>query len=116
VDGGTVLHPISDTVEAVEHDGQRSLRCTSCGYRFGDYGHDHKRSTLMRELPLTAVTPHNDLCFPEFVLREFCCPGCGTAVAMDVQHRDEPVLDESRFFAPGRPGADVDGPAVEGSR
>jgi N-methylhydantoinase B len=101
VEGGTVLHPVSDTVEAVEHDGQRSLRCTCCGYRFGDYEHDHKRSALMRELPLTAVTPHNDLCLPEFVLREFCCPGCGTAVAMDVQHRDEPVLDESRFFAPG---------------
>ena len=98
VDGGTVLHPVSDTVEAVEHDGARSLRCTCCHYRFGDYGHDHKRSALMRELPLTDATPHNDLCVPEYVLREFCCPGCGTALAMDVQHRDEPVLDESRFF------------------
>jgi N-methylhydantoinase B len=107
VRGGTVLHPVSDTVEAVEHDGQRSLRCTQCGYRYGDYGHDHKRSTLMRELPLTAATPHNDLCNPEFVLREFSCPGCGTAVAMDVQHRDEPVLDESRFFAPGQKADDA---------
>ena len=104
VEGGTVLHPVSDTVEAVEHDGgRRSLRCTCCAYRFGDYGHDHKRSALMRELPLTAASPHNDLCLPEFVLREYSCPGCGTALAMDVQHRDEPVLDESRFFSPGQP-------------
>jgi hypothetical protein len=35
----------------------------------------------------------------EIVLREFCCPGCGTAVAMDVQLREERVLDESRFGA-----------------
>jgi len=99
--GGRVLHPVSDSVEAVELDGQRSLRCTECGYRFGDYEHDHKRSALMRELPLTAVSPHNRLCLPEFVLREFSCPGCGTALAADVQRRDEPVLDESRLLRPG---------------
>lgn len=102
LDGGTVLHPVSDTVEAVEVAGVRSLRCTVCHHRFGDYGQDHKRSTLMRDLPLTAASPHNRRCLPDYVLREFCCPGCGTAVASDVQHRDEPVLDESTFSAPDR--------------
>ena len=29
VEGGTVLHPVSDSVEAVEPDGERSLRCAS---------------------------------------------------------------------------------------
>jgi N-methylhydantoinase B len=101
VEGGRVLHPVSDTVEAVELDGRRSLRCGVCLYRFGDYEHDHKRSTLMRELPLTAISPHNRLCLPEFVLREFYCPGCATALAADVQRTDEPVLDESRLLRPG---------------
>jgi N-methylhydantoinase B/oxoprolinase/acetone carboxylase alpha subunit len=101
LDGGTVLHPVSDTVEAVEHDRRRSLRCTVCHHRFGDYTHDHKRAALLRELPLTAVTPHNALCMPEFVLREYSCPGCGTAIAMDVQHRDEELLAESLLVAPG---------------
>jgi N-methylhydantoinase B len=101
LEGGVVLHPVSDTVEAVEVDGERSLRCTECHYRFGAYEHDHKRSALMRELPLTAISPHNGLCLERFVAREFCCPGCGTAVAMDVQDRDEPILDESTLVAPG---------------
>jgi len=101
VEGGEVLHPVSDTVEAVEVDGERSLRCTECHYRFGPYEHDHKRSALMRELPLTAISPHNGLCLERFVAREFCCPGCGTAVAMDVQDHDEPILDESSLVAPG---------------
>jgi len=39
---------------------------------------------------------------PEFVLREFYCPGCATALAADVLRRDEPVLDESRLLRPGR--------------
>jgi acetone carboxylase gamma subunit len=101
VEGGRVLHPVSDTVEAVELDGRRSLRCSVCSYRFGDYEHDHKRSALMRELPLTAISPHNRLCLPEFVLREFYCPGCATALAADVQRTYEPVLDESRLLRPG---------------
>lgn len=103
LDGGTVLHPVSDTVEAVEVDGSRSLRCTVCHYRFGDYSDDHKRAAVMRELELTAISPHNFLCMPEFKVREFYCPGCGTAIADDIQRSDEPILDESTLRAPGRP-------------
>ncbi len=101
VEGGVVLHPVSDTIEAVEVDGKRSLRCTVCQYRFGDYDEDHKRAAVMRELPLTAVCPHNALCMPEFKIREFYCPGCGTAIAGDVQRSEEPILDESTFRSPG---------------
>jgi len=100
VDGGEVLHPVSDSVEAVELDGERSLRCSLCHYRYGPYTHDHKRSALMRELPLTDVSRHNARCAEEFVLREFYCPGCGTALAADVQLREDPVIDETRLVAP----------------
>jgi hypothetical protein len=52
----------------------------------------------VRELPITAVSELNLLGrVDDIVLREFCCPGCGTSVAIDVQLRDEPVLEESRF-------------------
>jgi hypothetical protein len=33
------------------------------------------------------------------VAREYSCPGCGTAVALDIQDRDEPFIEESRFFS-----------------
>lgn len=102
VEGGEVLHPVGDAVEAVLAGGERSLRCTVCHYNYGPYEHDHKRSAVMRERPLTAITPHNDRCRPEFKLREFYCPGCGTAVAVDVQRSDEPILDETRLAVAAR--------------
>jgi N-methylhydantoinase B/oxoprolinase/acetone carboxylase alpha subunit len=98
LDGGTLLHPVSDSVEAVEHDGRRSLRCSVCHHRYGPYDHDHKRSALLRERALTEITQHNRRCAPEFVLREFYCPGCGTTLAADVQLREDPVMDETRLF------------------
>jgi N-methylhydantoinase B len=95
--GGHVLHPVSDSVEAVERDGERSLRCSVCNYRYGGYEHDHKRSALMRERPLTDISQHNWLCLEEFVLREFYCPGCATCLAADVQLRDDPIMDETKL-------------------
>jgi N-methylhydantoinase B len=95
--GGRVLHPVSDSVEAVEHDGERSLRCSLCHYRYGGYEHDHKRSALMRERPLTDVSQHNWLCLDDFVVREFYCPGCATSLAADVQLRDDPIIDETKL-------------------
>ena len=97
---GTRLHRVADTVEAVENPEGRALRCTECGHRLGDYGDDHKQGTLVRELPITATSELNALGrVDEMVLREFCCPGCGTSVAMDVQLAEEPVLEESHFGA-----------------
>ena len=72
-----MLHPVSDSVEAVERDGERSLRCRLCHYRYGGYEHDHKRSALMRERALDRHQPaQRRLCLEDFVLREFYCPGC----------------------------------------
>jgi N-methylhydantoinase B len=99
VEGGEVLHPISDTVEAVETADGRAMRCTVCLQFLGDYGEDHKRAALARDLPLTAICRHNDLCRDDFVAREFCCPECGTAFALDIQLREDPVMLESRFGA-----------------
>lgn len=97
VEGGEVLHPVSDTVEAVETKDGRAMRCTVCLQFLGDYGEDHKQAALARDLPLTAICRHNDLCRDDFVAREFCCPGCGTAFALDIQLREDPVTLESRF-------------------
>jgi N-methylhydantoinase B len=105
LEGGVVLHHVADTVEAVEDSGRRSLRCSECHHRFCAYDEDHKRASSMRELPIAATTPELNRFgqVETFVLREYSCPGCGTAIAMDVQRREEPILDESTLYAPGRP-------------
>ncbi|HEY3873123.1 MAG TPA: hypothetical protein VGM10_32505, partial [Actinocrinis sp.] len=66
------------------------------------YDQDYKQATVMRESPLTSASPLNRHCdLARFVLREFFCPGCATCLVVDVQDRDEPVLDESAFTLNG---------------
>ena len=59
---------------------------------------------VMRELPLDAGMPSNAECDQDYVLREYSCPGCGTALVVDVQKRDEPISDELRFTGSPGPG------------
>jgi acetone carboxylase gamma subunit len=90
---------VADTVEAVAAGGQRLLRCTRCHHALGDYTEDYKQGTVFADSPLTTLTPLNALCqLDRYVLRQFYCPGCGTAVATDVQDADEEVRDECRLF------------------
>jgi N-methylhydantoinase B len=95
---GDLLHPVADTVEAVRVDGEALLRCTVCQTRLGGYTDDYKAGTRVRELPITELTRLNEWAPPtDVIAREFCCPGCGTAVAVDIQRADEPLLPECTF-------------------
>jgi N-methylhydantoinase B/oxoprolinase/acetone carboxylase alpha subunit len=101
--GGTVIQRVADTVELVESDAGRSLRCTECEHRFGDSGCDYKLASLVRDLPLNSLSELNSTgLIAEVVLCEFCCPGCGTLVAVDVQLRGEPTIDEAQLEALAR--------------
>jgi N-methylhydantoinase B len=100
VEGGELLHRVADTVEAVRVDGVDSIRCSECHTRFGGYEEDYKAGTVVRELPFTALGRLNELA-PDVGLaaREYCCPGCGTALAIDIQAPGEPPLAECAFGA-----------------
>ena len=99
LEGGIPVHPVCDTVEAVELGGRRRLRCSLCHHDLGAYEANPKRAAAMRELPLAAINPHNDMCLETYVLREYYCPGCATSLAADVAERDEPILDEVSLLA-----------------
>jgi N-methylhydantoinase B len=96
-----LLHRIADTVDAVELDGRRRLRCNVCGHDLGDHGENPKRAALMREVSLRAINPHNSDCLEDYVLREYYCPGCATSFAADIARLDEPLLDEVALAPPG---------------
>lgn len=106
--GGVVIHGVSDSVEAVDvGKGRMVLRCSVCHGRLGDYGDNHKRAACLRELPLESAIPKSAAFDDAYALREYSCPSCGTAFAVDVTRRDEPTEDESRF---GAPAADIADP------
>lgn len=97
--GATVLHPINDSVEAVESSGKRALCCRECHQHLGGYYDDFKQGALVRERPLTELSPLNTWCDTEhFVAREFVCPGCARSLAVDIQQREEPVLEEGHLL------------------
>jgi N-methylhydantoinase B/oxoprolinase/acetone carboxylase alpha subunit len=107
VEGGVLLHPVCDTVDAVECAGRRLLRCSVCHQDLGDYPENPKRAAATRDIALAAINPHNADCLEDYVLREYYCPGCATTIAADVAQRDEAMLDEVSLG----PGAPVE-PAV----
>ncbi len=96
--GGEVLHPVADTVEAARVNGEKLLRCTVCQTRLANYTEDYTSGTLVREFPITELNHLNEWSPPTNVIaREFCCPGCGTALAVDIQREGEPLLPECTF-------------------
>jgi hypothetical protein len=52
---------------------------------------------VLRQRPLRAASEVDRLVGDDVVLREYCCPGCATLIAADVQLLGDPILDESRL-------------------
>jgi N-methylhydantoinase B/oxoprolinase/acetone carboxylase alpha subunit len=99
IDGGQVLHPVADAVEAVSVDGDRLLRCSQCHRILGSYTEDYKQGTVYQDSPLTEASPLNARCrLDTYVLRQFFCPGCGTVLVTDIQAVGEPIRDECLLF------------------
>jgi hypothetical protein len=52
------------------------------------------------EVPVTAYGELNARArLNDVTLRQYVCPGCGASLVVDVQRREEPILDECRFFS-----------------
>jgi hypothetical protein len=94
LENATVLHPVCDTIDAVSVGAERRLRCSVCHGDLGEASENPKRAGVVRDRPLAEINPHNARCLTDYVVREYYCPGCATAFAADVAHRDEPMLDE----------------------
>jgi N-methylhydantoinase B len=82
---GEVLHPASDCVEAVAGPGgDRSLRCSICHRRLCAEDEQLEQHLPFRDRELASANPHNGGCTADFVLRDYYCPGCATALDCQV--------------------------------
>ena len=101
LEDATVLHPVSDTVEAVVPGRRalaalrpvplplRALRPRPQALRADARAPAHRRQPAQRRLPRGVRAARVLL------------PGCATALAADVQLREDPIIDESRLAGPG---------------
>lgn len=96
------LFPVSDTAEAVELAGTMSVRCTQCHADLGGYGADIRDALVTRERQLSRLSRLNASA-PDVgvVAREYCCPGCGILMAVDVQRSSEPLLPDTVLIGNG---------------
>jgi len=83
-----ILLPLSFHLYIVQQDTKRIVKCT-CGYEFGDYRQNWKLSALMyirsEQDELEELYPYPSEIDPEYCeIREYCCPGCGTQLEVEV--------------------------------
>jgi acetone carboxylase gamma subunit len=59
-------------------------RCEQCRYVLGAASEDLRKLLLLVERPIAELAPVNArVSDPKVVLRQYCCPGCGTLVSVD---------------------------------
>jgi N-methylhydantoinase B len=67
-----------------------ALGCLRCGHVLCGATEDPRQRSLLVEEELSALSPLNRFGREDlFVVRAYCCPGCATTFAVDVQMRDD---------------------------
>lgn len=91
-----------ETLSVHEMAGRAVYRCDCCSKVLGPASEDLRRLLLLIERPIAEMAPVNGIvAAPAVVLREYCCPGCGTLVSTDVPLRtDDPWCPDMRLAAP----------------
>ena len=86
------VHPY---LAACDRDGQRVLACARCDHAISDYrSPNFKLGLLIEELPATAIPGAGDpslMTDTEFVLRNYCCPGCFGLLESEIVVAGNPI-------------------------
>lgn len=98
----SVLFRCGETLSVHEMAGGAVYRCDCCSAVLGSASEDLRRLLLLIERPIAEMAPVNAIvAAPAVVLREYCCPGCGTLVSTDVPLRtNDPWCPDMRLAAP----------------
>ncbi len=88
--------PVGDAYQVEEVEGEKTVHCAKCHFRFGPATFDPKLGCLMNERTVEDISTLNtSQLSEEVVVREFCCPECGHLKAVDVQKKGAPILVET---------------------
>jgi len=93
---GEQLFPYGETLAVRVTKAGPAIGCVRCGHVLCGAAEDPRQRALLVEEPMSALSPlnvhgRND----DFIVREYCCPGCATVFSTDVQLRsDDPRMPE----------------------
>jgi N-methylhydantoinase B len=88
--GAATLFRLGEALSVRSIDGAPTVVCDTCDAVLGVATENPRRLGLMIEEPMTAAAAVNaEVPHPPVVVREYCCPGCGTLYATDVQRPHE---------------------------
>lgn len=91
-DGERVLL-VGEVLEVVRSAAGYRFRCARCGSGLGPAEGDPRAAAAVVDERPEALSPLNRFGLPEaFVVRLFCCPGCGSCYSVDVQRRSDPTI------------------------
>ena len=91
---------LADSMKIVKVDHDQFIMCSRCSdYLYGPVEEDPKKGALVREVPMERLSPLNRFGFNkgEVVIREFCCPKCGTSMNVEIRKKDDPILFDTRL-------------------
>lgn len=95
-DGGRGLMPVGPGMEVAQGVEGYVIRCVRCGYVYSPAGEDPKWGALVRDVPPRELSPLNAFAREDLIsIRQFVCPGCAMAIAVNVQRRGDPFLTET---------------------
>lgn len=88
--GRKVTYSVLDTVETAQVDRVAIEICSLCQHRFGPAEGSDGREALLLHLPITDSSSRNATGDDKaFELLQWCCPGCGVAIHVDISKRDD---------------------------
>lgn len=100
--GAPVVFPFGESMSVRLVGDVRSLCCNVCEQVLGPASANPRRLGLMIEVPMAATGRANAVVAqPPVVVREYCCPGCGTLYATDVQRPQEDPWQDDMLLADG---------------
>jgi acetone carboxylase gamma subunit len=92
------IGPVGDHMEVRDTGGARAVVCAGCRHEFGPADQDPKLGAVMREIPISELSPLNGYSpTDQIAVRQFFCPGCGVMIGASVARRGDPIVLDTRL-------------------
>ena len=80
----TVQHPLQESLDVCDVDGQSWVRCSRCGYVLCGSDKDWRDACALGDAPPTEAGPLLDLLAGQYVFQRWYCPGCSVLLDSEI--------------------------------